>query len=492
MICSSIAIFLNIFHNGLSLEKFELYSDKLPKKKSILENIIHSKLNLENQDNSLISFQNNSIAIMMKNSLLQYTNISKYTFAQNRTFLVIKPNELNASILSFLGISISNKRNLFEQWMKNKVHICGDSLIAFENEFALSKHVILNTKYGLGRKGDDEIKDVLNQDEEAEYYSFQVGFLELSCDKKIDYYFNSKNHLNLWYDSLQSKSSNDYKYDKLVEEFTIAITRYEYVNIYHTMTDIYNCYLLMRFFNKTREETNILIIDGHPKGSLDNMWKVLFNSSQRIGNLNGRLLYRNLAWGILGYHSEIMQHLSPNLPFIDDFSNFVLKAYGLEKKPNIDCTKLKVLFVWRRDYLAHPRNPSGKVSRKIRNEDELIQKLKLVYPQWDISGVQLDTFDLKSQLNMISKTDILVGMHGAGLTQAFFLPNHSALLEIVPNYWQRAKEHFQSIATWRHLIYQRWTNNDPKLETDDQISYIPTDVILTMTSNVFKIMCKKL
>ena len=63
-------------------------------------------------------------------------------------------------------------------------------------------------------------------------------------------------------------------------QFTIAITRYEYVNMYHTMTEIYNAFLIMEFFNQTQSSTNILIVDGHPSGTLDDVWKTLFNSSE--------------------------------------------------------------------------------------------------------------------------------------------------------------------------------------------------------------------
>ena len=28
----------------------------------------------------------------------------------------------------------------------------------------------------------------------------------------------------------------------------------------------------------------------------------------------------------------------------------------------LNCDKLSILFIWRRDYLAHPRNPSGKIT----------------------------------------------------------------------------------------------------------------------------------
>ena len=38
----------------------------------------------------------------------------------------------------------------------------------------------------------------------------------------------------------------------------------------------------------------------------------------------------------------------------------------------------------------------------------------------------------KEQLQVIQRTDILVGVHGAGLTHAMFLRPHSAMVEVLP------------------------------------------------------------
>ena len=61
----------------------------------------------------------------------------------------------------------------------------------------------------------------------------------------------------------------------------MAVTRYEYVNLFHTMTDWYNTFLAMTFLNLTQQETNILLVDGHPAGGLDTVWSTLFNSTTR-------------------------------------------------------------------------------------------------------------------------------------------------------------------------------------------------------------------
>ena len=66
---------------------------------------------------------------------------------------------------------------------------------------------------------------------------------------------------------------------------------------------------------------------------------------------------------------------------------------------------------------------------------------------------------------MVAKTDILIGMHGAGLTYAALMSNGAALLELVPDYWSPMK-HFEKIAVANHVIYRRWTNQNESNEVE--------------------------
>ena len=44
--------------------------------------------------------------------------------------------------------------------------------------------------------------------------------------------------------------------------------------------------------------------------------------------------------------------------------------------------------MWRQDYVAHPRNPSGEISRKIKNENDLLKAVKESLPELDVRGIQ--------------------------------------------------------------------------------------------------------
>ena len=304
-------------------------------------------------------------------------------------------------------------------------------------------------------------------------------------------------HINEWYYALEDTKDPQPADAKVVTDFTIAVVRYEYANLYHTMTDFYNAFLVMEFFNKTQAETNILLIDGHPKSNLDDTWQTLFNSTKRIGNLPERTRFTDLVWNIVGYESAMNDHYMMQLPLVEEFRHFFLSTYDVPHDANgirndghsLNCDSLSVLFIWRRDYVAHPRNPSGFIQRKVQNEQELVTKLRKKFTKYTIRGVQIDLFDMKQQLEFIGSTDILIGMHGAGLTHSMFLPKHAGIIELIPNYWSAANMHFEAIATWRNLYFDRWTNEDPRNEAPNYSTTVPSEVVITLIKNMVRPMC---
>ena len=274
------------------------------------------------------------------------------------------------------------------------------------------------------------------------------------------------------------------------DEFTIAVQRYEYVNLYHTMTDWYNAFLVMQFFGRSPRQTNILIFDSHPYGSLDPVWPQLFNATFRLSALPPKTRFRRMVWNIVGYNSPMTIHPSPNPPLFEEFRSFFLSSFDVDSNRTVDCANLSVLFIWRRNYVAHPRNPSGFVQRKIRNEVKLIQYVRKKIPNINARGVQIDAMPMQDQLRLVINADILVGVHGAGLAHAVFLPRGGGLLELAPNSMWAGSEHFETIASWRQLVYLRWINNDILLDTESQgLLTVPPHVVTASIRKIRMQMC---
>lgn len=435
-------------------------------------------------------------------------------------------------------ISITDKILLFKLWRRHRIEFCGGNLTEYGSKFARLCDVIIDKQFFKKSIGGNE------------YYRLEIGAFQMICNesslnlKRRTYSFHTRkyNHLNDWmantrliaddskwcreesnlcsyvtwnrtlsftdlYNDHQMNTDdilikvpqsfkvlNNYSDAQLKKLTTIAIIRYEYVNFYHSMCDWYNAFIVVSFFEKNHDETRILFLDDHPAGLLDPVWQSLFNKPIRIGKFSPRraVMFSDLVWGIPGYYSQMEEHLSPELPLVEEFRNFFLRRFQIRMDHRIRCDSLSILVIWRRDFVSHRNNPTGFVSRKIQNEQELLTTLQSLNPRFLIRGIQLDQLSMVDQLKSVVKTDLLIGMHGAGLTHALFLPPTSGLLELfaLPRHRRlQGQPHFRSIARWRRLVYVKWTNEDPLNEFGEKGTKIPPTTLDSILKEMAKRLC---
>lgn len=411
---------------------------------------------------------------------------------QNAAVAIISQRNFSRNLFSKLFCDPQHPNWLFSRWLGNSKVKCEGKFSGYGGEVAYLTNVVLDNMLLIGKKGGEDFGELINQREDDEFFKYNVGYIRQECKSVPDYQFNNNNHLNKLMSSYAPTLVSSI--EKTHDEVFLAITRYEYVNLYHTMTDFYNAFLTMTFFNLTQAQTNILILDGHPWGSLDPVWATLFNSVERAGRIATRTTFKQLVLGYMGYNSPLFVGMSDAslkiLPLSEEFREFFLTSYDVPYNKKLECSKLNVLFIWRRPYIAHPRNPSGDVHRKIKNEEEVLMSLRKTYPNWKIIGAQTDALPMRDQLQLASQADIMIGMHGAALSLTMMLPKHAALFELMPKYinpeW---KKHFVVMANWRHLIYKRWFNQNSSLELPNHYTIVPPLLINEMVSDLHKEMC---
>ena len=265
-------------------------------------------------------------------------------------------------------------------------------------------------------------------------------------------------HLPSIFTSINGWKSHDTA--ERINEPTIAVRRQDYVNIYHTITDLYTVYLLCRFFQYDPKSVRVLFLDAHPNGSLDLLWTKMFHSYTRLGHLKNisSIEYRELIWSQPQPKSEIdIQQGRTEAPsFLFDFREHILKQFPIDYQTNskINCQSLQIFFLVRHNYVAHPRNPTGKVSRQLPNEQQILDELKkrfAQYPHINFTSNHFENLSFAEQLKIIINTDVFVGMHGAGLTHVLFLKNNRALIELVPR--TLSGNHFSLIASMNKIKY---------------------------------------
>jgi protein O-GlcNAc transferase len=224
---------------------------------------------------------------------------------------------------------------------------------------------------------------------------------------------------------------------------TFVVERREYVNLYHALIELFNAYVAIQLLART-ESFNLLLLDGHSRGSLDSLWADILKPS-RIYRLHDyesdTTRFKKLVLVPGGYDSPLygMGKVEPSRfeDFLSDFIETVLT------------------FVDRRDYKPHPRS-DGIVCRKVEDLGLSIELLRRLYPQHRIDVRSFENLPFAQQLQIVRDSDVLCGVHGAALVHVLFMRPSSELVEFRPQEFRR-NEIFENLAGLRGVRYHRYS-----------------------------------
>ncbi|XP_064626850.1 uncharacterized protein LOC135487256 [Lineus longissimus] len=430
---------------------------------------------------------------IFKKSYLQHIDVVRKKQGKETTSLV-KKNSIGSELRGGFGFDLpspAEKPLLFRKWLERPGRYCDGMFTVYGpgDVFELF-NVVIDTKRATGNPGGESLAKVLSQKEDQEFYKYIRGFHVLPCQPNYSDP-RAKNHIKEWQKTITGDKSLYEKFQNAtyIAGMTIAITRYEYANVYWTIIDFYTVYLVTRFFNIHPKLVNILIVDGHPLASLDPLWPSAFKSVLRLKDLGTAAKFERLVWAMDRGKTPLIVK-QQTVPILPEFRSFMLKSNDVPVKHYLDCKRLNILFVWRRDYINHPRNPAGVISRKITNERELVFAVKSAHPLFNVREILLETMTVREQLNAFAQTDVLIGMHGAGFAQCIFLQPGSAVIEFFPKNFGE-NWHFEYLAKWSGVHYLKWKNRDSINEdTVKKSTKIPAHVVVESLQTVMGQMCQ--
>lgn len=135
----------------------------------------------------------------------------------------------------------------------------------------------------------------------------------------------------------------------------------------------------------------------------------------------------------------------------------------LDRTSHASPKQIQITFSSRRKKPFAPAN--ARIGRVIQNEEEIIQALRQL-PDVKVEVVEFFELAFKDQLHLFQRTDILIGMHGAGLANIVYTPPEAAVIELIPYTW-RAQEYFNLAGiTGRGYFYWRNTIKTNHIEPD--------------------------
>lgn len=369
-------------------------------------------------------------------------------------------------------------------------------------------NVTIVRRYATNVRGGEKLESVLGQKEKMEYFSVTRGFYSMPLCNDGDLRTASgvaDKYLRPWVKSIktgENLTSDDGHPPAYWAGLSITIVRNEYANLYWTLIDIYDIFLLAHGFLVRPQYVTIIIMDAHPQGLLDPLWSLVFGKVVRFKELPPAVTFKHMVWSMhrsKGPLAHIISAYQLRVPFLEDLRDVIQKKlHVVQSTASVQnkCTtntSLNILFVLRRDYVAHARNPTGKILRKLSNEQEILQAVTDAYPTHSVAGLQLETVSIDDQIRNISNTDILIGVHGAGLAHVIFQQVGRAVIEIFPSaYGIYKNDHFERLARWSGVHYLKFHNVNQRLQ-DRRAEFIrlqPRTIIL-LIKNAISLICKQ-
>lgn len=279
----------------------------------------------------------------------------------------------------------------------------------------------------------------------------------------------------------------------------VAREREEHANAFHATTDLINAFMALHAAGVIdglggaragMEHVQVLLLDEQVGPFDEPLWRRVFSPAHPLLRASAlaaggsrRLRLPRALFVPPGYTNMLLSHVASEgdchagTQLFQSYRRFVLGGLGLlEAAPQAGgaAAPLRVTLVSRRPYSSFVDHSF--VGRQLDNEEALLAAAAAL-EGLNVTRVDFATLDAAAQVATIARTDILVGMHGAALTHALYLPHHAAVLELWPkpqDMWRC----FEHIAAMSGLSYERWVNHayPGGFRVDDQGDYTTVDV----------------
>jgi protein O-GlcNAc transferase len=213
-------------------------------------------------------------------------------------------------------------------------------------------------------------------------------------------------------------------------------------NMWHSLMEIFALFMTLDVLRMTRdpatntaffspkdvENAQVVILDDLLDGPFYDLWTLFatrpmirLNDVSESTKINSENIIVPLPGGSNPFWQGDWEPLScSRSELLHTFSRRVLDFYQIDEDPGPSDRPLVLTFI----------NRTAK--RRLIDQGPYIENLKLRFPAVEIQLVDFASMSFPQQLKIVRRTDILAGVHGAGLTHGMFLPHRSTMAEILP------------------------------------------------------------
>jgi len=274
-------------------------------------------------------------------------------------------------------------------------------------------------------------------------------------DKDLKSEGQHKSPLQSWFTEIENLRvlSDDQKCDLWIERPTYVMKLDATVNMYHHFCDFINLYASLHLNNSFSVDNNIVIWDSYPyRSNFGLVWKAFTsNPVLNIGQFKGKkVCFRDLILPLL---PRMIFGIYYNMPLIPGCrQSGLFRAFNRHLIHRLDIEAI----VPQNENLVRITLISRKTKyRQIVNELELLDALK------DLKDISVEIHDFnhwmpfERQIKISANSDVLIGIHGAGLTHVLFQPDWGVLFEL----YNCDDEHcYKDLSRLRGVHYMTWTD----------------------------------
>lgn len=262
-----------------------------------------------------------------------------------------------------------------------------------------------------------------------------------NCDlqaKRIPEEAGQEGELQSWYNELKNyqlltNQTPDKACEVIVDKQVYFVKPDSMTNLYHHMTTILNLYITMHVNNRFFDDNQIILWDSKPliNSKFDLMWNSFSrNKPITLADLKGkRVCFQKFIFALpprmlngLYYNSQLVSGCTKTGLF-DAFNKHITHKLNIPQfyfpefhlKSNNTVVRIIIL----------RRSTPG---RQIQNEQAL--KDALLTRQVKVEIMDYAELDFQKTLAITLNADILIGIHGAGLTNMLFLPDWASVIEL--------------------------------------------------------------
>ena len=124
----------------------------------------------------------------------------------------------------------------------------------------------------------------------------------------------------------------------------------------------------------------------------------------------------------------------------------------------------KVTVISRKAYKRYPEDSPNKFKRILTNEEEMVSTLEQEFSTAVVQVVHFEDLSICEQVRLAHSSDVLIGVHGAGLVHLWWLRDDALVYEIEPDV-EMSNPTFHTLATLTGRTYMKQTVPAKTLKT---------------------------